>query len=128
MYKRAPLQRKVVREQIMMLGKNTATTIDYVDYGFGEEVPQSYTVLRAPLDEWFAAEAETAGAMVASGIWWTNCWKKDGKIVGIKAGEDEMLGRRRHRSRRRELATRPKGRTFPGHQGPGGGGRDQGSD
>ena len=92
MYKRAPLQRKVVREQIMMLGKNTATTIDYVDYGFGEEIPQSYTVLRAPLDEWFAAEAETAGAMVASGILVdTNCWRRTEKIVGIKAGEDEML-------------------------------------
>ncbi len=91
MYKRAPLQRKVVREQIMMLGQNTATTIDYVDYGFGEEVPQSYTVLRAPLDEWFAAEAETAGAMVASGILVDELLEKDGKIVGIKAGEDEML-------------------------------------
>jgi len=91
MYKRAPLQRKVVREQIMMLSKNTATTIDYVDYGFGEEVPQSYTVLRAPLDEWFASEAETAGAMVASGILVDELLEKDGKIVGIKAGEDEML-------------------------------------
>ena len=92
LYKRAPLQRKVVREQIMMLDKNTATTIDYVDYGFGEEaVPQSYTVLRAPLDEWFASEAESAGAMVAAGVLVDELLQKDGKIVGIKAGEDEML-------------------------------------
>src|SRR5271157_5043613 len=92
MYKRAPLQRKVVREQIMMLGENTATTIDYVDYGFAEEaVPQSYTVLRAPLDEWFASEAETAGATFAAGVLVDHLLEKDGKIVGIKAGEDEML-------------------------------------
>src|SRR5471030_3230583 len=38
LYKRAPLQRKIVHEQIMLLGKNSGTTIDYVDYGFGDEV------------------------------------------------------------------------------------------
>jgi electron transfer flavoprotein-quinone oxidoreductase len=90
MYKRAPLQRKVVREQIMMLGKNAATTIDYLDYEFGEGIPQSYTVLRSSLDAWFASEAESAGATVATGILVDELLEKDGKIVGIKAGGDEM--------------------------------------
>jgi electron transfer flavoprotein-quinone oxidoreductase len=91
MYKRAPLYRKVVREQIMMVGTNDATTIDYVDYGFGEGVPQSYTVLRADLDAWFASEVQNAGATVASGIRVDHLLEKEGKIVGIKAGDDEML-------------------------------------
>jgi electron transfer flavoprotein-quinone oxidoreductase len=90
LYQRAPLQRKVVREQIMLLGKTNATTIDYVDYGFGAEVPQSFTVLRAPLDEWFASEAEAKGAMFAAGILVEDLIEEEGKIVGIKAGEDEM--------------------------------------
>jgi electron transfer flavoprotein-quinone oxidoreductase len=90
LYKRAPLQRKVVREQIMMLGESSAVTVDYTDYAFGEEVPQSYTVLRAPFDEWFAAEAEAQGAMVATGILVDELLEENGKIVGIKAGEDEM--------------------------------------
>ncbi|MDT8902585.1 FAD-dependent oxidoreductase [Anaeroselena agilis] len=90
LYARAPLQRKVVREQIMMLGKNGAVTMDYADYDFGGEVPQSYTVLRAPFDEWFAAEAEAQGAMVATGILVDELIEENGKIVGIKAGEDEM--------------------------------------
>jgi electron transfer flavoprotein-quinone oxidoreductase len=87
---RAPLQRKVVREQIMMLNKNSAVTIDYTDYGFGADVPQSYSILRAPFDEWFAAEAEDQGAMVACGILVDELLEEDGKIVGIKAGDDEM--------------------------------------
>jgi electron transfer flavoprotein-quinone oxidoreductase len=90
LYSRAPLQRKVVHEQIMMLGKKSAVTIDYADFAFTENVPQSYTLLRAPFDEWFAGEAEARGAMVATGILVDELIEKDGKIVGVKAGEDEM--------------------------------------
>ncbi len=90
LYQRAPLQRKVVREQIMLLGKTNATTIDYFDCGFGVEVPQSFTVLRASLDEWFAAEAEAKGAIFAAGILVEDLIEEQGTIVGIKAGEDEM--------------------------------------
>lgn len=90
LYQEAPLERKVVREQIMMLGANGAVTIDYADYGFGEGVPQSYSVLRAPFDEWFAGQAEAQGAMVAPGILVDELIELDGKIVGVKAGEDEI--------------------------------------
>lgn len=91
LYKRAPLQRNVVREQIMMLSQNSGMTIDYVNYDYAEDVPQSYTVLRAQFDEWFAGEAEAQGAMVATGILVDELLEKNGKIVGIKAGDDEMF-------------------------------------
>jgi len=90
LYESAPLQRKIVREQVMMLGPNSATTIDYTDYDFGDKMPQSYSILRAPFDEWFAGEAEAQGAMVACGILVDELVEKDGRIIGIKAGEDEM--------------------------------------
>ena len=90
MYLRAPLQRKIVREQVMLLGDKSAMTIDYCDYGFGQDVPQSYSVIRAALDEWFAGEAEAQGAMFASAQLVDGLVEEDGKIVGIKAGEDEM--------------------------------------
>lgn len=90
MYKRAPLQRKIVHEQIMMLSDNSGMTIDYADYDFGEAVPQSYSVLRGSFDEWLAGEAEAQGAMLVNGILVDELIEQDGKIVGIKAGEDEM--------------------------------------
>lgn len=90
LYQRAPLQRKVVSEQIMMLGKNSAVTLDYTDFEFGQGVPQSYTVLRGVLDEWFAGEAEAQGAMVACGIRVDELLEEDGRIVGIRAGDDDM--------------------------------------
>lgn len=90
LYQQAPLERKVVREQIMMLSTKGAMTMDYVDYDFGEGIPQSYSVLRAPFDEWFAAQAEAQGAMLAPGILVDELLEADGKIVGIKAGDDEI--------------------------------------
>ncbi|HWR05740.1 FAD-dependent oxidoreductase [Sporomusa sp.] len=88
--KRAPLERHVIREQIMLLGANSAVTLDYTDYAFGGEIPQSYTVLRAPFDEWLAAEAEAQGTLLATGILVEGLLEEDGKIVGVKAGEDDM--------------------------------------
>lgn len=90
LYKEAPLERQVVREQIMMIGAASSVTVDYFNPAFGGDAPQSYTVLRAVFDEWFAAQAETQGAMVATGIKVDEVVEKDGRIVGVKAGEDEM--------------------------------------
>jgi electron transfer flavoprotein-quinone oxidoreductase len=92
MYTRAPLQRKIVREQIMMLGDKSATTIDYCDCGFGEQVPQSYSVIRASLDEWFASECVAQGVMLATAQLVDGLVEENGKIVGIKVGEEEMRG------------------------------------
>lgn len=90
LFLQAPLERKVVREQIMMLNRTGGTTIDYVNYEFGEAVPQSYTVLRAPFDEWLAGQAEAQGAMLATGILVDELIEKDGSIIGIRAGDDEL--------------------------------------
>lgn len=91
LYKRAPLERKVVREQVMMMSGNSAITADYVNYDFAADVPQSFTVLRAPFDEWFASQAEEQGAALACGILVEDLIEEDGKIVGIRAGDDELF-------------------------------------
>jgi len=88
----AALERKITHEQIMMLGGDKAINIDYHDPSFNIQgkVPQSYSILRAKFDEWFASKAEEMGAMVACGIKVDKIIEKDGKIVGVIAGEDEM--------------------------------------
>lgn len=88
----AALERKITHEQIMMLSQDKAINIDYHDPSFNAEgkVPQSYSILRARFDEWFAGKAEEMGAMVACGIKVDELIEKDGKIVGVIAGEDEM--------------------------------------
>lgn len=93
LYKEAALERRVTHEQIMMLGKDTAVSIDYHDPSFNEEgrAPMSYTILRARFDEWLAGKAEEIGAMVACGIKVDDLIEKNGKIIGVQAGEDEMF-------------------------------------
>ena len=91
LYKEAVLERAVVREQIMMLSDKKGLTMDYfAGTNMEERMPQSYTILRAPFDEWFAGKAEEQGAMIAAGILVDELIEKDGKIVGVKAGGDEM--------------------------------------
>lgn len=90
LYKLAPLQRKVVREQIMMMSENSAMTVDYVNYDWNRDVPQSFTILRAPFDEWLAGQAEEQGASLACGILVEDIIEEQGKVVGIKAGDDEL--------------------------------------
>ncbi|BDU78366.1 FAD-dependent oxidoreductase [Mesoterricola sediminis] len=87
---RAPLQRKIIREQVMLLDARRALTVDFHDPAFGDEAPNAYSVVRASLDAWFAGEAEAAGAMVASGVKVDGLLEEGGRIVGIRAGEDEM--------------------------------------
>ncbi len=84
------LERCVTREQIVMLQNDSALTVEYFDKKFAGVVPQSYTVLRAQFDAWFAARAEAEGAILATGIHVDNVLEKDGRIVGIVADQDEI--------------------------------------
>ncbi len=92
LYEEAALERKVTHEQIMLLSGDRSISIDYHEPGFntGGEAPMSYTILRANFDEWLAEKAEEMGAMLACGIRVEELIERDGKIVGVRAGEDEM--------------------------------------
>jgi len=93
LWKDAALERKVTHEQIMMMDKDTSITIDYSNPSFNKdgEIPLSFTILRAVFDEWFAAKAEEKGAVIACGIKVDGLIEKNGRIIGVKAGGDEMF-------------------------------------
>jgi len=89
----AAWERKVTHEEIMLLNGEQGIKIDYFNPAFNkkDEPPQSCTVLRATFDEWLAAKAEEIGALLACGIKVDELLEENGKIVGVKAGEDEVL-------------------------------------
>ena len=88
----APLERKVVREQITVIDGGASVTADYFEPDFAGGIPNSYTVLRATFDEWLAARAETAGAVLAAGIRVDGLAEENGRVVGVQAGEDRIFG------------------------------------
>jgi electron transfer flavoprotein-quinone oxidoreductase len=87
----APLERPIVKEQITLVSETGGMTLDYTDYSFNKNVPQSYSVLHSVLDDWLAGKAEEAGAMIVTGIHVDKLIEKAGKIVGIDAAGEEMF-------------------------------------
>lgn len=86
------LERMVVSEQMMLLEGERAVTIAYYDKSLGDsnETPLSYTIIRSKFDSWFASQAEELGAVIACGVHVDSLLEKDGRVVGVKAGEDDM--------------------------------------
>lgn len=87
-WKDAPLERRVTREVVSMMTPTSAVSMAYASPDLGEN---SYTVIRARLDAWLAEQAEAAGAMVAPGVKVDELILEGGKVVGVRAGGDEML-------------------------------------
>ncbi len=60
-WKEAPVERRVTREKLTLLCNKASVTLDFQD----EELldpPNSFTILRAKFDQWFANMAVEAGA------------------------------------------------------------------
>lgn len=85
----APVERKVVKETISLQTKDGAVTIGYQSPKLGAANCASYTVLRSKFDQWLAGKAEEAGAMIATGFRVDECVVTDGKVTGIKCGEEQ---------------------------------------
>lgn len=83
----APLEREVTREIMMMMTPEDSVALDST---FGSLNKQSYTVLRARLDAWLAAKAEEAGAMIIPGSMVDGLIIRDGKVAGIRTGDEEL--------------------------------------
>jgi len=85
----APVERKVVKETICLQTKDGAVNIGYQSPKLGAANCASYTVLRSKFDQWLAGKAEEAGAMIATGFRVDECVVTDGKVTGIKCGEEQ---------------------------------------
>jgi len=90
LWQEAPLERFIVHEGIVLMAKERAVAIDYAGDELRQEPHQSYSVLRAKFDRWFAEQIETKGAMILPKIRVENVIKENGKIVGVLAGGDEL--------------------------------------
>ena len=91
LFAEAPLERPIVKEQICITHPRGALTIDYMDQSFTENIPQSYSVLPSVFNPWLAEKVEENDAIIASGILVDGLIEKDGCIVGVRMGEEEML-------------------------------------
>src|SRR3972149_12217589 len=66
-WKEAPVERTVTRERLTMLCDKASITLDFQDEELLEP-PNSFTILRAKFDQWFANKAVEAGATLIPSI------------------------------------------------------------
>ena len=88
-WKEAPVERKVTREKLTLLSNKSSVTLDFHDEELLEP-PNSFTILRAKFDQWFATKAVEAGATLVTNIRVDDLLWKDKKITGIVAGTDKL--------------------------------------
>lgn len=86
----APVERAITREKISFLTADSAVTVDYQAGRGASSGARSYSVLRAKFDRWLMGQAEEAGASLIEGIRVDKVLTRDGKVTGVKAGEDEL--------------------------------------
>ena len=86
----APVERYIARRKISLLSKEDCLTIDFSSHKFSQLPYEGFVLLRSKFDQWFANKVQEVGAIVASGLQADDVIRQDGKIVGIKAGNDQM--------------------------------------
>ena len=86
----APVERKVVREKISMMTGESCFTADFSSSRFADPASASYTVLRAEFDAWLSGKAEEAGCDVVCPAVADDLLREDGRVTGVRAGEDEL--------------------------------------
>ncbi|MDR1711668.1 MAG: FAD-dependent oxidoreductase [Propionibacteriaceae bacterium] len=86
----APLERRITHERIGFLAPDAGFTVDFTSDGLRAEGRDSYSVLRAPFDQWLASQAEDAGAEYICGIPVEDLLMEGSRVTGIVAGEDEI--------------------------------------
>ena len=90
-WEQAPVERPVAREIVTFLNGGRSLSIDCRDEEWARPPYHSFTLLRAEFDAWLAERAEEAGAMLACNICVDDLLYENGKVTGIRAGEDEMF-------------------------------------
>ncbi|SHJ12582.1 FAD-dependent oxidoreductase [Desulfofundulus thermosubterraneus] len=89
-WEEAPVERAVTKEIITFLTEDKSVSVICQNDNWAKEPYHSFTLLRAEFDRWLASKAEEAGAIVATSIKVDDLIIENNKVVGIKAGEDEM--------------------------------------
>lgn len=87
----APIERKVTKEKVSLMSSDGSVDIGFCSKKLSSE-PEigSYTVLRAPFDQWLASKAEEEGVSIIPDALVENLIVEDGKVVGVEATEEKL--------------------------------------
>jgi electron transfer flavoprotein-quinone oxidoreductase len=88
----APIERPIVEQKTCITTEDSFVTVGYRSKKFLEGIPNCYTIIRTQFDQWYAKQAEAAGAEVYCGMMVAGILKDaSGKITGIKTSDGDEL-------------------------------------
>jgi electron transfer flavoprotein-quinone oxidoreductase len=90
-WKEAPIERPMIEEQRWFMTDKAALRLLGHKNLRHREHPNSWSVLRARFDPWYASKAEEAGAFVINETVVENLVVRDGKVVGVATGREGDL-------------------------------------
>ncbi len=90
LWEEAPFERAVTNELITLVAPENSLTLRFRADEFSRPPHQSYTILRSVFDRWLAKKAEEKGAMLVTKNRVDELLRKDGKVVGVLAGGEEL--------------------------------------
>jgi len=86
----APVERYITRYVMTFLSDEASLSFDFNTVKMSLPPYNAFSVLRAKFDKWFAEKVEEAGAFAVNGVRVDNLLWKDGRVVGIQAGSEEI--------------------------------------
>lgn len=87
-WQEAPLERRVVKSSLWILGDGSAVTLGLQSRRRGEEPYESFTVLRAKFDRWLAQKAIEAGVLMITETVVEDLLFEDQKVTGVRVGRE----------------------------------------
>ncbi len=85
----APVERAIIEQRYVILTNDSAFSGTYRTQSFAEPPYNAFSVMRADWDQWFAQQAEEAGAFLIPQMTVVDLIWKDGKIDGVRTGDEE---------------------------------------
>jgi electron transfer flavoprotein-quinone oxidoreductase len=85
----APLERPIIEQRYVLLTEDSHIGLNYRTETFANAPYNSFTVLRADWDQWFASKCEEAGAFLIPEMVVTDLLWRDGRVAGVSTGGEE---------------------------------------
>lgn len=88
-WKEAPLERHIIEQRLAGLTKDSAITLSIKENRFGSPPYNSFTIMRANFDRWFANKAVEAGAVLINETTVNELIFDSERCVGVRTGREQ---------------------------------------
>jgi electron transfer flavoprotein-quinone oxidoreductase len=86
-WEEAPLERPIIEQRYLLLTEDSHIGLTYRTQAFAGAPYNSFSVLRADWDQWFAGKAEEAGAFIVAETTVTDLLWDCGRVAGVTTGQ-----------------------------------------